>query len=160
MKNLLIVVIIWISIISNLCQREDLLNEFKYYAENFQPTYKDGDEILVVARIPSLPDTLNNYLYECIENDKKDARNYAFLIIMKLKEEFIKVNNSDYDFCYYENNGVVDLVFNAIGKEREPIGCSFTKSFDIYKWLLDNPNEYIGYRPLEEQMMKITELLK
>jgi hypothetical protein len=148
-----------ISINSSIGLSDDMLTDLRHYAENFEPSYVEGNEQLVVARISDIPDSLNNYLYYCIENDENEASKYAYLVIMKLKEEFMLKNNSDYNFCHYENNGIVDLVFYKIGAERDPIGCAFTKTYEIYKWLLEHPDEYIGYQPLELQIKKISGLL-
>jgi hypothetical protein len=138
----------------NSFDKEEYLECYKNYAEEFVPSYFDNSNELVVAQIPMPSDTMNAFLMHCKQKDVEEAYLYSFLIILKLQEEFLTKNETDYGFCGYEGNEIVELALNKIGLELDPIGCDFIKSNLIFKYLSQNKDYLEIYDPLKHQYLK------
>jgi len=157
MLNKLFIIVVIVSqanFQNNPCDKEDYLECYRNYAEEFVPSYFDNSNELVVAQIPMPSDTMNAFLRHCKQNDVEDAYLYSFLIILKLQEEFLTKNETDYGFCGYEGNEIVELALNKIGLELDPIRCDFIKSNEIYKYLSQNKDYLEIYDPLKQQYLK------
>lgn len=128
------------------------IDMLKTYAEGFEPSYIDGADTLLIAHIPPLPDTLESFLRASIKTKSHEVDKYAFLVVMKLANEFRRRSGADHDFCNYEGNGIVDVVFEAMGKNHTDESCFITRTYEIYLWLLQHKEIYKDYKPLIHEM--------
>lgn len=139
------------------------LKALKEYAESVDPVYIIDGDTFVIAKLSRPPDSINSFLDYFKKNNVTEAYKYAFLQILKLK---LAYKGFDYDFCnyYYDypfaDNGIIDLAMHAMGIEYDSIGCAFTKTYDVYLWLLKHKEIYVGYKPMETYMRKIKKRLK
>ena len=138
----------------------DSLNDFskiRNFAENFRPNYIVNGDTLVVGRI-LVPNELNGLFKYYNKRKVKESYKYAFLVVMKLRSEYIVVNNFDYDFCDYRNNSLIDLILTLIRSGKDPIGCVHTRTLEIFIWLKKHPSIYRNYTPLKDELKKLEKL--
>jgi hypothetical protein len=139
------------------------LKTLKAYVERVEPVYIIDADTFAVAKLARPPAPINAFLFQCKEKNVTEAYKYAFLPILKLCVAYGKF---DYDFCNYyvdypfADNGIVELAMHAMGIEYDSIGCAFTRSRVIYRWLLKHREIYKGYKPMEDYMQRIKKKLE
>jgi hypothetical protein len=67
-----------LTILLNSFQLGSDINKLPYFVESNEPTYIVGGDTLVVARLPMPSNSLNDFLFYCIENDIKEVDKYIF----------------------------------------------------------------------------------
>lgn len=139
------------------------LRILKAYAERVEPVYILHTDTFAVAKLARPPASINAFLFYCKDKNVVDAYKYAFLPVLKLCLEY---GRFDYDFCnYYVDypfaaNGMVELTLHAMGIEYDPVGCAFTRTRSVYRWLLKHKEIYEGYEPMKIYMRQVKRKLR
>ncbi|MBL7836941.1 MAG: hypothetical protein JNM67_05465 [Bacteroidetes bacterium] len=133
----------------------------QYYLNNYCPLYiVDGDS-MVASVFNYVPDSLNNYLFECAVKKDYRALKFAAALIIRQHYEYIKVNEEEYIIqdCLIQKNGFIELLRCAMGYDNNryygDVDYFMVFTGEVIEWISKNKQQIDDYQFVEMYKKKL-----
>lgn len=106
----------------NKAHFDSMMRNCEIYVNHYKPTYIIDKDTFAVARIPMPPDSINNFLFDCIKAKNYAPLKFTYLILDKQLEEYNKVDHQDYDLdgISSDNDGFIQMAWIYLKMDNIP----------------------------------------
>jgi hypothetical protein len=139
-----------------------MLRACEQYILNYSPLYVIDNDTLNVARINTVPDSINDYLIKCAKDGNFKPLKFCAALMIRQNIEYLKKNGQDYMTidATIQKNGFIVLIREAMGigaVEDDFYGMSYFPMYtgDVCKWINDNKKKIKDFRFVEKYRKSI-----